>query len=413
MTYPVAPPPSDAESDADRPSSTGRPAGWDYPGLAFKVYLVAVFLIPLQLEIPAFKAIVDSRLPPGDLFLVMSVMLAPTSVKFRRIPVANLPLGLIVTLAYGMVIALVYAGELTIHSFLVKFIGASVLAVLCLVTVTYARLGLAPRILRVWISGMAFWGLVSYIDWKFLDILPFLEGKIDTRFGGMQFDPNNAGAAYAVAIVVMWQYGTRLYRGPIVRLVIGLALIFFMSQTLSRGGFLGLAAGVAVVLVASRVSANRWVRYFGVAAIVLTAAIGTGFIDNAVNDFERRPDNVGDRNFKLTDSIDQYVESGGLGIGLGTYRAATGTEVVHNTSIWLLTEMSLVGVFFFVGMVVVPAQAALRLRSADFELAMALLGAHVVMIVASVGIEALYQRQWWLIVGLLAQPLTSRPRPLV
>ena len=64
-------------------------------------------------------------------------------------------------------------------------------------------------------------------------------------------------------------------------------------------------------------------------------------------------------------------------------------------------------------MVAVPAHAMLRLRSVDYDLAMALLGAHVVMIVTSVGIEALYQRQWWLLVGLAAQPLTSRPRPLV
>ena len=39
---------------------------------------------------------------------------------------------------------------------------------------------------------------------------------------------------------------------------------------------------------------------------------------------------------------------------------------------------------------------------------MALLGGHLVMVVASNGIEALYQRQWRLIIGLCASVLPAK-----
>ena len=379
--------------------------------LGLRLLLVAVFLMPLQLEIAAFKSVVDSRLPPGDLFLALSVVVAPTAVKFRRAPVALLPIALVATLAYGVVAAVLYAGRLSNHAFLVKFLGAMVLGVLCLVTITYARGGHAPRILRTWISGMAFWGLIAWIDWKVFDLVPFVEAKTASRFGGMQFDPNNAGAAFALAAVVMWRYGHRLYSSRPLRLVLGLGFVFFLGETLSRGGFVGLAAAIAVLLVVDHVSAARWIRYVAVAAIILVAAVGTGYVGNAVDDFERRPDNVGDREFKLADSVDQYIDSRGLGIGLGTYRLEQNGEVVHNTAVWLLSEMSMPGVVFFLAMTAIPVHAALRLRRVDRNLALALLGGHVVMVVTSVGIEALYQRHWWLIIGLLVPPATGRLRP--
>ncbi|MEZ5166325.1 MAG: hypothetical protein R2695_07465 [Acidimicrobiales bacterium] len=96
-----------------------------------------------------------------------------------------------------------------------------------------------------------------------------------------------------------------------------------------------------------------------------------------------------------------FVESEGLGIGLGTFLNDS-DNIIHNTVIWLLVEMSFVGVLFFLAMSAIPLQAALSLRRTDAALAFTLIGGHVVMVVTSNGIEALYQRQWWLIVGLCA-----------
>jgi hypothetical protein len=61
-----------------------------------------------------------------------------------------------------------------------------------------------------------------------------------------------------------------------------------------------------------------------------------------------------------------------------------------------------------VALAVLPIQVTLRMRSFDRPLALALLGSHVVMLVASMGLEALYQRQWWMIIGLA---MVQRPSP--
>jgi hypothetical protein len=71
--------------------------------------------------------------------------------------------------------------------------------------------------------------------------------------------------------------------------------------------------------------------------------------------------------------------------------------------------MSVVGIVFLAAMAVLPIQVTLRMRAFDRQLALALLGSQIVMLVASIGIEALYQRQWWLIIGLaMVQPGESR-----
>jgi O-antigen ligase len=289
----------------------------------------------------------------------------------------------------------------------VKFLGAFVLALWCLVTVGYARAGHGPRIVRVWLLGMTIWAVVAYIDWKYVDILGFVTAKTPTRFGGMMYDPNNAGAAYAVAAVVAWKYGHRVFSSRATHVSVVVICAFALSQTFSRTGEIGLVAAIAIVLAVEAVGAARWARYVAVGAIMLAAAIGTGIVSDSSNEWTRRPDNISSRDELTTVGLDAFADSGGLGVGLGTYRADT-EKIVHNTAVWLLVEMSLVGVLFFFAMCAVPFQAALRMRRSDMDLALALIGAQAVMVVTSNGIEALYQRQWWLVIGLCAS--ASIPR---
>jgi O-antigen ligase len=185
-----------------------------------------------------------------------------------------------------------------------------------------------------------------------------------------------------------------------VRVLASVWLLVALALTLSRGGFIGLGVAVAVVLLATRVGMTRWLRYTVAAMIGLAALAATGFIASAVDDFQSRPDNVGQRGTLIGEGLDSLADSYGVGIGLGTYRVEYG-EIIHNTAIWFLVEMSIIGVIYFIALCVVPFQSAIRLRPYDRDLALALLGAHVVMVVASVGIEAVYQRNWWVIIGVI------------
>ncbi|MBT8240472.1 MAG: hypothetical protein KJN63_04535, partial [Acidimicrobiia bacterium] len=58
-------------------SQTTRGMGVLGYGLASRLYLLAVFLMPLQLEVEQFKSVFGSRFPPGDIVLVCAVLAAP------------------------------------------------------------------------------------------------------------------------------------------------------------------------------------------------------------------------------------------------------------------------------------------------------------------------------------------------
>lgn len=391
-------------------ATPSRPSGSNGSGIAFRLYLLAVFLMPVQLELAQVRGLIGSRLPPGDLVLVASILIAPTTLRLIRHPLILLPIFLPVVLAFGMLLAVVQRGDVTSHALRVKFLGAWVLVAWCIVTAAYARAGHTRRILRVWVVGMAVWAVVAYIDWRVVDFIPFLKFDEPTRFGGMQFDVNNAGVAYGVAVIVLWRMGGELFRSTVARTTALAICVAALALTLSRGSYVALAAAVIVVLAVTRSTPKNWARYAGFALMLLVVGLATGFLGSALHDFGNRPNTVSTRTGLTTEALDSFAKSDGLGIGLGSQLAEAG-KIVHNTAIWLMVEMSVVGLVYFAAIAVLPIQVTLRMRAFDRRLALALLGSHIVMLVASTDIEALYQRQWWLIIGLaMVQPAESGAR---
>jgi putative inorganic carbon (hco3(-)) transporter len=369
------------------------------PPMDVAIFLAAVFMIPVQLDAGSSGAL-QTRISPSDLLLALLLLIAPGVVRLRGRAVDLLPLWLVATLAFGTLLALFHAGDVTSHTVKVKLAGGVVLALLAVVTATYTRNGWGEWILKTFLAGLAVWGVIAYVDWKLFDVLPFVDPKISTRFGGMQYDPNNAGAAYALAFLMTLIIGRRLFSTR-VWLAAVLVSVVALGLTLSRGGYIACTTAAFVLLVVERPSMQRSVRIATGGAIVLIGATINGLVGTAVGDFARRPDNLAGRSNFAKSGITEFVESGGVGIGLGTFRARYG-DIIHNTAVWMVVEMSFVGLAFLLAMAVIPAVAALRLRRTDRSLGNALLAGHLVMLVASIGIEALYQRSWWLIVGLIA-----------
>jgi O-antigen ligase len=204
--------------------------------------------------------------------------------------------------------------------------------------------------------------------------------------------------------MIAWRMGERLFRSRITWVISLIVCCLALGLTLSRGGYIAMAAGVVVVLIVERRSMQKGLQFAMALAVITVGAFATGIVSEAIDDFNRRPDNIGERNDLLTSGIDDFVSSGGLGIGLGAYNERY-DAIIHNTGLWFFVEMSLVGVAFLLLIAIVPFRAALRLRWVDPTMGSALLGAHVVMLVASAGIEALYQRPWWIVIGLIAGAL--------
>ena len=370
-------------------------------GLAARLYLLAVFLVPVQLEVAQLENLLGSRFSPADVVLAGAVVAAPHLITFDRRPVSLLPLAFAAVLAYGMLLAIVVEGAVTRHALVVKFFGGFVLVVWCVLTIAHVRAGLSLVIIRTWLTAMTFWAVVAYVDWRVADVIPYLTHDLATRFGGAQFDQNSAGVAYGVAVVFMWRYGPRVFRSQVVRTAVVVVLATALVLTLSRGAFVAVGGAIAVILVVERVGVTNWIRYVAVGCLALLVALLSGLIGAAIDEFEARPDNVASRQTLVDEALDSFVDSNGVGLGLGTQLARHG-EIVHNTGIQMLVETSLVGLSFFAALVIVPMHAASRVRRFDRELGSALLGGQTVVVIASLGIDVLYQRHWWLLIGLCA-----------
>lgn len=385
-----------------QPSSASRSS------VAWQLYLVAIFLLPVQIESASVDRIVGSRFAPADVVLALAVLAALPSLGIARRALDAIPLVFVATLAYGLVLALVHTGQVTDHALVVKFGGGLVLAALAVLTAHYARQGGALTIVTTLLAGMAVWGVVAWFDWRLDDALPLLRVKTPSRFGGAQVDPNNAGASFAVALFLTARVGPVLWSRRVRWLMFTLFGVF-LAATLSRGAVIGALAAWLVLAVVERAPLRRWLRVALAATVVAAGLVLTGWVSRAVEDFTSRPDNVAGRETLAIDAIDDFAASRGTGVGLGTYLSEHG-EIIHNSALWLTTEMSLPGAVLFALVVLVPADAARRLRRHDPELGSALLAAHVVMVVASANIEALYQRPWWVVIGLCATPATVRAR---
>ena len=79
---------------------------------------------------------------------------------------------------------------------------------------------------------------------------------------------------------------------------------------------------------------------------------------------------------------------------------------MHNSALWFLADFGLVGLAVFCGFLgwfFVTAWNAYQMAPDEEKpLALALLLAHTAMAGLAVGIEAFYQRHWWLVLALIA-----------
>jgi len=102
------------------------------------------------------------------------------------------------------------------------------------------------------------------------------------------------------------------------------------------------------------------------------------------------------------DAIREFLHSPLVGMGLGEYSVKYDV-IVHNTVLWFLAEFGVIGLIVILGFLasfVAKMLRALRLGPVEQKpLIVALLAGYAAMLGVSVGIEALYQRHWWLVMA--------------
>lgn len=237
---------------------------------------------------------------------------------------------------------------------------------------------------------------------------------VSGRFAGFSPDPNAYGGVLVVAIALAlsapWSYLPKALgrHAPWVRNAVSIGAIVSLGiglfLTNSRSAWIALAVAVVAlaVLAPSKVLAANVTILLGLGAVAWSAASLT--TRQQFVELSTRSRQITARLDMINGSLEAYLQSPIIGSGLGSYQLST-SSVVHNTLVWLLSELGPLGGLLFVLAVIWTAQRAISLgRSGRIQggsLAIGLAAAHLAMVGFSFGVEALYQRQWWLVMGMV------------
>jgi O-antigen ligase len=222
------------------------------------------------------------------------------------------------------------------------------------------------------------------------------------RVSGLLIDPNAFGGLMTVALVLHLWTRPSLHRvwfrrgGNMVTLVLMSALVL----TFSRSAWIGFVVAVGVaVLVRGAEGLKPLPKRFGLAVIVAITGI-LAVLPGALG-LASRPEQISGRLVILRNALGDFLGSPVFGIGLGTFESKHQSNIVHNTVMWFAAEFGALGLIALLGflawylreLVNVIARGPADLR----PLALAVLLSQAAMIGLSTGIEAFYQRYWWLL----------------
>lgn len=233
------------------------------------------------------------------------------------------------------------------------------------------------------------------------------------RLSGMLLDPNAFGGLLVVALMVHGVTFTSerpLVRG-LIGVLFGVILALALLLTLSRSAWIGCGFGL-IALVLFR---PRLVGVFILAAVLAagSAYLILGNRSESAVELADRPKTTQQRLDQFRDAIPLFTQSPIFGLGLGGFDDAQRDNptvdhpyYIHNTTLWILTEFGLIGVAIFLGLLlwIFRSGASIigNVGNAEAALVVGLLCAHAGMFGLSTGIEAFYQRHWWMAMGMIA-----------
>jgi O-antigen ligase len=376
--------------------------------------LAYVALLPYQFEVSK-----DMNFAPADCILLLVVLLAAGQLKYSEPAWTIWHWGIIFTFIAGSLAAAWRFGVLDRYELVNKDAGL-LLPFLSYAAITSTVTGWDSlrRILRVFTLSVVFENILavgSFLAAYFYGVdTPFARYGGE-RLSGMLLDPNAYGGLLIVALVICegasWGPAP-LFRRPALwgcRLTLALGILF----TFSRSAWTGL--GVALLLLAAVKPrlALRPVFASLIAAPFLILAMGERFVPT-VERLASRPKQVQQRFDLIHEALHAFASHPLVGGGLGSFRLTAG-EVAHNTLMWFLADFGIVGLTVVLGFLAwffAQAWSAYRLApETERALVLALLLAHAAMLGLAMGIEAFYQRHWWLIFGLIASSYSLTLRP--
>ncbi len=398
------------------------PASWprvearrrvDLLGLLLGGYLV---LLPYQFEFGK-----GMNFAPADCLLVLVLLLAAGQLRYRKPAWTVWHLGIVLTFVTGSLVAALRFGTLARYEFLNKDLGL-LLPFLSYAAITSAVSEWADlrRLLRIFVLGVVFENILavgSYLTAYFLGVNSPFARYGGLRLSGMLLDPNAYGGLLVAALVICEaaSWGPAPLFGRAALWVSRATLLPGILFTFSRSAWVALGLALLVLSVARIRVVFRLMLPVLLGAPLLALFLGSRFVP-IFEEMARRPQQVQQRFDLIHAALDSFARYPFLGGGLGSFRLSNG-EVAHNTAMWFLADFGILGLtalLAFIGWFF--AAAWLAYRSAperEKPIALAVLAAHAAMLGLAMGIEAFYQRQWWVIFALIASSYYLSLRPAV
>lgn len=393
---------------SDRGACAPAAAPWRRSAPALLLAALVV-LLPVQFETGGPIA----RFAPTD--LLVAAYLAVRLPRLRYVPAAwgtwVLPLAAVIVV--GMPVALIRTGVLLQYAVVQKGIGLAVLLALFACVVDFCRDWERVRwVMGVYVAGVTANAGVAVVAALLVNLgLPTLplvnEPFPGFRLSGLLIDPNAFGGVIGVALLL--HAVTAMNGAPLLgrrwTLLAGAVLPLALLMTFSRSAWLGVTAGILTLFAVRPVLAGRMAARLAAPLLLLLPVVGAALfllIPGALQ-LVARPSEVASRVSIGADAFAEVLHNPLFGMGLGAYLQKYDI-IIHNTPLWILTEFGVIGLLVFGGFVLSFAAkllAAARTGPPDRRpVLLALLAAHAVMLGVSMGIEALYQRPWWLVLAL-------------
>jgi putative inorganic carbon (hco3(-)) transporter len=371
-------------------------------GLLVTAYIV---LLPYQFEIGN-----SLNLALADCALLMVLVLAAGQLKYLREAWTAWHFGIVFTFIVGSFVAALRFGTVNTYELMNKDAGLLLpLLSYAAVTSMIVDWGDVRHILRVFTLGVVIQNVVcvgAYLATYFLGVgSPFARYR-GLRLSGMLLDPNAYGGLLAVTIVLIEaaSFGPEpLLKKPVVlasRVTLGLGLLF----TFSRSAWLAMGVSLLLLVALRPWVAVRWLLTGLICAPCVFLVMGHRFMP-IFQEMASRPKQVQGRFDLIHDALAAFARHPLIGGGIGSFRLSEG-EIAHNSAMWFLADFGVVGLTVFLGFVgwfFIRGWSAYRLAPVgERPIALALLLAHTAMFGLAMGIEAFYQRHWWLVLGLIA-----------
>jgi putative inorganic carbon (HCO3(-)) transporter len=386
-------------------------SGCDEPvkgGLLRWVLAGAIAFLPVQLE-----TVFDLRFAPSDLFLILAVLLGVFVWRGVRSAWSMWHVGLLGLFVIGVFVKSLF-GTVTQFDFLQKLGGLILLFsfYVCLTTLADGW-GDLRRFMRIFVISVTVQNSAScaaFLWCKYTGsddplLMMLLSGSVD-RLAGMLVDPNAYGGLLTVAFAMALLGGDR--RNPLLprwlQIVSLLSLSIGLLLTSSRSAWIGCAFLMlfGVMQNPRLLVALPVLLATGLAAVAYS--MGSDGFDEMLT-ISSRQNTIDERVEINRNAWQMFIDHPWFGGGIGAF-VEEHDIIVHNSAMWFLAEFGGVGFVIFVGFIgwfCVKGIAAYRAASAGHRpVIAALIAGHLAMIGFSLGVEALYQRYWWVVMGLLA-----------